>query len=242
MAPGLLAALTWVLAVQAGQPAVAGTIRDGESGAPLSGAVVTLTDDDREVVTDTGGRYRLDATLAGPQHLSVKRIGYEPRTVHAIIPGDGVLQLDLSLHPRSAPASDDRGALRRGNPRPGEHRATGRAGSLDLGRGAAQPPVAGGARRFPGAQWRKSCRRRRRRPREFTSTAERRTTRRTCWTAYPCSAPITRRGPSAPGTRTRSSRCRCSPPLLRSRRPMHWPARWPGRRGCPAARSGPTAR
>ena len=99
MVPGLLAALTWVLAVQAGQPAVAGTIRDGESGAALSGAVVTLTDDDREVVTDTGGRYRLDATLAGPQHLSVKRIGYEPRTVHAIIPGDGVLQLDLSLHP-----------------------------------------------------------------------------------------------------------------------------------------------
>ena len=62
MVPGLLAALTWVLAVQAGQPAVAGTIRDGESGAALSGAVVTLTDDDREVVTDTGGRYRLDAT------------------------------------------------------------------------------------------------------------------------------------------------------------------------------------
>ena len=99
MAPGLLAALTWVLAVQAGQPVVTGTIRDGESGAPLSSAVVTLTDDDREVVTDAGGRYRLEATLAGPQHLSVKRIGYEPRTVHAIIPGDGALQLDLSLRP-----------------------------------------------------------------------------------------------------------------------------------------------
>ena len=99
MAPGLLGALTWVLAVQAGQPAVAGTIRDGESGAPLSGAVVTLTDADRSVVTDAEGRYRLDATAAGPQHLSVKRIGYEPRTVHALVPGDGVLRLDLSLRP-----------------------------------------------------------------------------------------------------------------------------------------------
>lgn len=99
MAPGLLAALTWVLAVQAGHPAVAGTIRDGESGAPLPGAIVTLTDADRSVVTDAEGRYRLDATLAGPQHLSVKRIGYEPRTVHALVPGDGVLQLDLSLRP-----------------------------------------------------------------------------------------------------------------------------------------------
>jgi hypothetical protein len=99
MAPGLLGALTWVLAVQAGQPAVAGTIRDGESGAPLSGAVVTLTDADRSAVTDAEGRYRLQATDAGPQHLSVKRIGYEPRTVHALVPGDGVLNLDLSLHP-----------------------------------------------------------------------------------------------------------------------------------------------
>ena len=88
MAPGLLGALTWVLAVQAGQPAVAGTIRDGESGAPLSGAVVTLTDADRSVVTDADGQYRLEATDAGPQHLSVKRIGYEPRTVHALVPGD----------------------------------------------------------------------------------------------------------------------------------------------------------
>jgi Carboxypeptidase regulatory-like domain/TonB-dependent Receptor Plug Domain len=100
MAPGLLGAFTWVLAVQAGQPAVAGTIRDGESGAPLSGAVVTLTDADRSVVTNAEGRYRLEATDAGPQHLSVKRIGYEPRTVHALVPGDGVLRLDLSLNPR----------------------------------------------------------------------------------------------------------------------------------------------
>ena len=66
MAPGILGALTWVLAVQAGLPAVAGTIRDGESGAPLSGAVVTLTDDDRSVVTDSEGRYLLEATAAGP--------------------------------------------------------------------------------------------------------------------------------------------------------------------------------
>jgi hypothetical protein len=99
MAAGLLGALTWVLAVQAGQPAVAGTIRDGESGALLPGAVVTLTDANRSVATDAEGRYRLEATDAGPQHLSVKRIGYEPRTVHALVPGDGVLRLDLSLRP-----------------------------------------------------------------------------------------------------------------------------------------------
>ncbi|HEU4526197.1 MAG TPA: carboxypeptidase regulatory-like domain-containing protein [Gemmatimonadales bacterium] len=98
MAPGFLGALAWVLAVQAGQPAVMGTIRDGESGALLSNAVVALTDANRSAVTDAEGRYRLEATAAGPQHLSVKRIGYEPRIVHALVPGEGVLQLDLSLN------------------------------------------------------------------------------------------------------------------------------------------------
>ncbi|HEX6669958.1 MAG TPA: TonB-dependent receptor [Gemmatimonadales bacterium] len=98
MAPGLLGALTVVLA-QAGPPAVAGTIRDGESGAPLPGAVVTLTDADRTAVTDSEGRYRVSAVLPGPQHLAVKRIGYEPRTVHALVPGQDVLRLDLSLRP-----------------------------------------------------------------------------------------------------------------------------------------------
>jgi hypothetical protein len=98
--PGLLGALSWILAVQAGQPAVAGTIRDGESGAPLSGAVVTLTDAAISAATDEQGRYRLSATAAGPQHLAVKCLGYEPRVVHALVPGDGLLRLDLSLRPR----------------------------------------------------------------------------------------------------------------------------------------------
>jgi hypothetical protein len=100
MVPGLLGALTWILAVQAGMPAVAGTIRDGESGAPLSGAVVTLTDAGLSAVTDAAGRYRLSATASGPQHLAVKCLGYEPRLVHALVPGDGLLRLDLSLRPR----------------------------------------------------------------------------------------------------------------------------------------------
>jgi hypothetical protein len=100
MVPGLLGALTWVLAVQAGQPAVTGTIRDGESGTPLAGAVVTLTDADISAVTDGQGHYRLSATTAGPQHLAVKCLGYEPRMVHALVPGDGLLRLDLSLRPR----------------------------------------------------------------------------------------------------------------------------------------------
>jgi len=99
MGSELLGALKLVLAVQASQAAVAGTIRDGESGAPLADAVVTLTDLDRAAPTDSAGRYRLTAVPPGPQHLSVKRIGYSPRTIHALVPGTGALQIDLSLHP-----------------------------------------------------------------------------------------------------------------------------------------------
>jgi hypothetical protein len=99
MDAGLLGALELVLAVQASQAAVAGTIRDGEGGEPLAGAVVTLTDVDRSTVSDSAGRYRLSAVPPGPQHLSVKRIGYAPRIIHALVPGQGDLEIDLSLNP-----------------------------------------------------------------------------------------------------------------------------------------------
>ena len=58
-----------VLAVQASQASVAGTIRDGESGAPLPDAVVTLTDVDRAALSDGSGRYGLSAVPPGPLHL-----------------------------------------------------------------------------------------------------------------------------------------------------------------------------
>jgi hypothetical protein len=93
----LLGAVKLVLAMQASQATVAGTIRDQESGAPLDGAVVALTDLDRAVVSDASGSYRLDGVPPGPQHLSVKHIGVAPRTVHALVPG---------------PIADHRGAFR----------------------------------------------------------------------------------------------------------------------------------
>ncbi len=99
MGAELLAAFKLVLAVQASQATVAGIIRDGESGDALAGAVVTLTDLDRATVSDSAGRYRLSSVPPGPQHLFVKRIGYSPRTIHALVPGQGELEIDLSLNP-----------------------------------------------------------------------------------------------------------------------------------------------
>jgi hypothetical protein len=96
----LLALLvTHLLLAQTPQSAVAGVVRDGENGRALPDAEVSLPDLNREAVTDSLGRYRFSGVPPGPQHLTVRRIGYQPRMLHAFVPERGLLQIDLSLHP-----------------------------------------------------------------------------------------------------------------------------------------------
>jgi hypothetical protein len=76
---------------------LAGRIRDGLTGAPLGGAAVILADLDRTAVTDAAGRYLFEGVPAGPQHLVVRRIGYAPSALHALVPGHGSLEIDVSL-------------------------------------------------------------------------------------------------------------------------------------------------
>ncbi|MGH7526802.1 MAG: carboxypeptidase regulatory-like domain-containing protein, partial [Gemmatimonadales bacterium] len=95
----LLGAAKMLLMVQASQAAVAGTIRDGESGEPIPDAVVALPDIDQAVMSDSRGRYRFPTAPPGPQHVTVKRIGYAPRTLHALVPSDGQLEINVALHP-----------------------------------------------------------------------------------------------------------------------------------------------
>ena len=78
---------------------VAGTVRDGESGAPLAGAFVSLIDIDRATVTEADGRYEVRDVAPGPQHVVVRRIGYASRTFHALVPRFGTLEIDVALHP-----------------------------------------------------------------------------------------------------------------------------------------------
>ncbi|HZI73852.1 MAG TPA: TonB-dependent receptor [Gemmatimonadales bacterium] len=94
---GLLAA--GHLITQGTQAQIAGVVRDAETGRPVAEAVVDLPDLDRLVVTDSLGRYRFSDLSPGPQHLTVRRIGYAPRTLHALVPSDGRLQIDIALHP-----------------------------------------------------------------------------------------------------------------------------------------------
>src|SRR5687767_8678389 len=71
----LLGAVKILLAVQATQATVAGTVRDEETGEPLAGAVVTLIDLDRATTTNADGRYVLQQVPPGPQHITFRFIG-----------------------------------------------------------------------------------------------------------------------------------------------------------------------
>jgi hypothetical protein len=79
------------------QGAVVGTVRDGGTGASLAGAVVALPDIERNTITSSDGHYALYKVPSGPQHLSVRMIGYAPRALHALVPPDGRLEINISL-------------------------------------------------------------------------------------------------------------------------------------------------
>jgi hypothetical protein len=94
-----------LLAAAAFQPqtataTLAGKVVDAESLEPVEGVVVFLADIERSRLTDRDGRFVFHGVPAGPQHLSVRRIGYSPRTLHALVPGRGELLIDILLERR----------------------------------------------------------------------------------------------------------------------------------------------
>jgi hypothetical protein len=97
----LISAARLLLAVQVSQSAVIGVVRDAESNEPLASAVVALTDLDRATISDSLGRYAFRGVPPGPQHLRVRRIGYVSRTLHALVPAHGQLEINMAL--RAAP-------------------------------------------------------------------------------------------------------------------------------------------
>ena len=107
---GIVALLGAVLQGEAAT--LVGTVRDAESGRPLAGAVVALIDQDRVVVADLAGRYLLRQVGSGPQHIAVRSIGYAPRTLHALVPASGRLEINVTLRPAPArlPVLEVRGA------------------------------------------------------------------------------------------------------------------------------------
>ena len=86
-----------LLLAQTTQAAITGIVSDVESGEPLASAVVALTDVERSVTTDARGRYVFAGVPAGPQHVTVRRIGYLPRALHALVPSSGELRINITL-------------------------------------------------------------------------------------------------------------------------------------------------
>lgn len=90
---------TILIAAHGASGSVAGIVTDGESGAPLARAVVTLTDLDRSAISDSAGRYLLSDVPPGPQHVEARRIGYARRSFHALVPRLGTLEVHIALKP-----------------------------------------------------------------------------------------------------------------------------------------------
>lgn len=93
----VLDAFSILLAAQASQATVAGTVRDEETGEPLPGAIVALPDLDRVAATDGGGRYLLLDVPPGPQHITVRFIGHAQLALHALVPPGGPLEINVFL-------------------------------------------------------------------------------------------------------------------------------------------------
>lgn len=95
----LIGSLSLLLTAQAPQASLVGTVTDAKTGQPLPGALISLTDLDRGQAASVDGRFVFGDVPAGPQHLRVRSVGYETRTLHALVPQEGLLEINLALQP-----------------------------------------------------------------------------------------------------------------------------------------------
>src|SRR5262245_27665491 len=99
MTLGVAALAKVVLTLQVAQATVAGTVSDAETGRPVEHALVALADLERYASTDSHGRYTLSDISPGPHHITVRFIGYAPRTLDALVPREGSLEIDVAIQP-----------------------------------------------------------------------------------------------------------------------------------------------
>ena len=81
------------------QATVTGTVRNGQSHEPIAALMVVITDLNRMTRTDSSGRYVFRQIPSGPHHVAVRSFGYVPRTLHAIVPSQGLLEINVVLVP-----------------------------------------------------------------------------------------------------------------------------------------------
>ncbi len=89
--------LAVILFAQVNGAVLTGSVRDGQTRLPVAGALVALPDIGRTAFADAEGRYRFVDVPAGPQHVTVRSLGYEARMLHALVPAAGQLEINITL-------------------------------------------------------------------------------------------------------------------------------------------------
>ena len=95
----LLFAIKVLLAAQTTHAIVTGTVRNSETDQPIAGLLVALTDVRRTAITDSGGRYSFRDISAGAHQLSIRFMGFAPQNLRALVPAQGVLEINVALTP-----------------------------------------------------------------------------------------------------------------------------------------------
>jgi len=95
----LLGAVKILLLAHAMQGTVVGRVYDAETSHPVAGAVVALPELNRTAAADDSGRYVLQGVPPGRSLITVHFMGYAERSLEALVPGTGPLEVDFWLVP-----------------------------------------------------------------------------------------------------------------------------------------------
>jgi len=84
---------------------IKGTVKDEKSKAPLRGAMITVDDATRGVITDADGAFRVAGVSAGEHRITVRLLGYVRNVQRVTVSDDATQAMDITLAP-SARALD----------------------------------------------------------------------------------------------------------------------------------------
>ncbi|WP_396215220.1 carboxypeptidase-like regulatory domain-containing protein, partial [Gemmatimonas sp.] len=75
------------------------------TNAPVEGAIVSLLTAQRQIRTDSAGRFRVEGVAAGHHELSVQALGFLPLRAAIALVADSTLTVDVDLEPAASTLS-----------------------------------------------------------------------------------------------------------------------------------------
>ena len=82
----------------AGQAAISGIVRDDSTSQPIPGVELIIQALDRRAVTDSLGGFRFTGLATGIHYILVRKIGYRPVQLRAILVSDDTLEATVELN------------------------------------------------------------------------------------------------------------------------------------------------